>query len=155
MNCKEIQEIIITDYLDNEISEGLRKEITLHLSACSECKRFEEAMRKTAVEPLKQAEKKNAPKALWYNIKDKIESAPKPAFFHMPRPAFAAAAILTVLIIAFSFIMRLSVRHDTAEVYLQEQAQFLVSLTSGNGNTNDYEEQDNENLSSAVEEYFL
>ena len=57
MNCKKIQEWILTDYLDGEMSQDQKDVLEKHISSCSECKRFLFAAKETVVEPFVNSKK--------------------------------------------------------------------------------------------------
>ena len=40
MNCKKAQELMLTDYLDDEISEKEKARIEEHLESCQKCREF-------------------------------------------------------------------------------------------------------------------
>lgn len=73
MNCKKIRDIVITDYIDNELDEKTRREIEQHLNNCADCRAFEKALLSTVVGPLKNAETVNPPDVLWSRIKNNLE----------------------------------------------------------------------------------
>jgi anti-sigma factor RsiW len=73
MNCNEIRDIIITDYVDNEMSAKTRGEMELHLSICDGCHSFKEAVMSGVVASLRSAEAANPPEALWFKVKNRIE----------------------------------------------------------------------------------
>jgi hypothetical protein len=73
MNCKKIQDIIITDYIDNELDGQRQKEIKEHLDNCVACRAFQEALVAMVREPLHNAETAVPPEALWIKIKNRLE----------------------------------------------------------------------------------
>jgi len=73
MNCNKIRDIIITDYVDNELDGRTREEIELHLSSCSACRTFKAALVSYISEPLRSAPVFTPPVALWYKVRSEIE----------------------------------------------------------------------------------
>lgn len=73
MNCSEIRNIIITDYVDNELDAKTRQQIEIHLSHCSECRSFADNVMISAVLPLRNNKKITPPDIIWQNIKSKVK----------------------------------------------------------------------------------
>lgn len=163
MNCKQIQELILTDYSDDELSQALRKEVRAHVMACSECRQFEQRVQKTTIEPFSMTDKIAPPDYIWDRIKEKIalENKQQPAmvfsglrnFFHrifiIPRPVFAVATIMVVILITVVLMRSPYQRQDTVALHLEEQIEFLSSL--------DVDEISDASLGfgTAIEEYLL
>ena len=61
MNCRKIQKLLMTDYIDGELKEKMRIKILNHLAACEECRQFEKTLQKETVSLFKAAEKKTPP----------------------------------------------------------------------------------------------
>ncbi|MFC1599164.1 anti-sigma factor family protein [Candidatus Omnitrophota bacterium] len=166
MKCKQIRELLVTDFVDDQISDGLRKEVELHLAVCSGCRQFEEAVRGGAVEPFKGIEEVPPPGYLWYRIKDAItakEAKEKKGSLRgargllerilvFPRPAFAFATIAAVILMTV-VITRYPVNSKTSvDISLKEQVEFLASLDV---NGLDYFDAGSLNLGTSIEEYLL
>ncbi len=71
--CKDIKDLILTDYIDSETSSETQKQIEGHLLICADCRRFAEEAQKTLVTPFKETERRLPPENLWYAIKEKLE----------------------------------------------------------------------------------
>lgn len=71
MRCKEIQELLKTDYLDNEVGQDQKRLIKEHLAACPHCRGIEEVLlsQRVTFQKLKQQE---VPEHLWQDIREKI-----------------------------------------------------------------------------------
>jgi hypothetical protein len=74
MDCKRIQEMILTDYLDGEENEDLRFFIKNHLDRCRDCKEFEKMVHEHAVDPFKAGKQAEVPQAVWQNIRGIFET---------------------------------------------------------------------------------
>src|SRR4030042_2524852 len=72
MICKRIQEFILTDYSDGELTEDVRQLINAHINQCSECRQFERLAKDTALLPLHNTEKLLPPESVWRNIKQAV-----------------------------------------------------------------------------------
>jgi anti-sigma factor RsiW len=147
MNCKMIQELIITDYVDGEAGHDLRREVEAHLGSCSTCRQFEKAVREVAVKPFKGMPREEAPAYIWNRVKEEISLQKSPALtekvlealhgfasaiLRIPRPAlaFAAAAAIIVAIV----LARMPSTNNSLDSYLAEEAEFIASLDLDEGN---------------------
>jgi hypothetical protein len=72
MQCAKIKDIIITDYIDNELDAKTRADIDSHLEACSECRAFKEDVFNTAVKPFRRPTLEPVPAFIWGSIRNKI-----------------------------------------------------------------------------------
>ncbi len=164
MNCKRIKELLMTDYIDGEMSAESQKQLKQHLNSCDKCRQFEETLQKTVVEPFKKAQEFKPPEAVWDRIRTAItaQETQTESFlerlrnrlfrvFYIPRPVFAAAAIMTVILITAAVIFTKLVfdNQKIASAYLHEQIQFLSYLDAGYSNGNGID------LGTCIEEYFL
>ena len=77
MKCKNIQELLLTDYIDGEISEELKEKVKKHIQKCEKCKEFEQALIKGAIDPIKQVGIENPPEYVWTQIQDRIQGEKK------------------------------------------------------------------------------
>lgn len=160
MNCRKIQELLMTDYIDGEEDAKMRSSILQHLYACDKCRKLEESLKQKAVDPFLEAEKRYPPDYIWKNIQNQIveeASAPekikadiggrlsdifktlKPAFIV---PAVAVAVLAIILIVGASLI-----DEGRLDTYMTEQAEFIINLDA-NGI-------DAGGLGTSIEEYFL
>lgn len=115
MQCKIIQGLLKSDYLDGEVNQREQRHIKDHLTQCSGCRRLEEELQ-TQRMLFQKAKRMQAPERLWQNIRDTIvterlnqESSVSPGILRRlreliwaPRPVFALASVLTaVFFVAF------------------------------------------------------
>ena len=131
MKCKTIQDIILTDYLDEQIGNAQKQEIETHLSACPLCRKFETAARQTVIEPFKTAKRKETPAGVWDSIKKNIQEekemvARNPmtavfeklnAFVPVSKPAFMLTSSIFVLVIGILFVFYSS-KNNTKHFFL-------------------------------------
>ncbi len=73
MNCSKFRDIIITDYIDDELDQQEKQEIDRHLQGCAACRSFAAAVSKITVDPLRKAEMEDPPAFLWTRIKSHLE----------------------------------------------------------------------------------
>ena len=162
MNCEQIRDIILTDYLDNQLEESKKIEIDNHLAACKACKEFRDTAKKTVIEPFANTKQAQPPAFLWEAIKAAVESKSKPRRFnpledllrllHLPRTIFTLSSALALSLIALvlvkspNFFIQLQ-NQQLAKAYLNEQIEYF---SSDNGNA---QEGDSVNLSTDIEKY--
>ena len=72
MNCKKIQDLILTDYLDDQISEKEKRPIEEHLSHCRFCRDFAAAARKVGAGLFTNLDKVGPPEFVWRRIRENI-----------------------------------------------------------------------------------
>ncbi len=72
MECKKIQELLLTDYIDGEASDALKNEVERHVNVCHRCRQFERDLLKTAIEPLREAKESKPPDLVCNHIKEAL-----------------------------------------------------------------------------------
>ena len=161
MNCEKIQELILTDYLDDQMDKSQKKYLEEHLARCPHCLEFSETVKKAAFEPFVNADKPNPPESVWSNIEESIlaEQQGKANVlanlwekfkFSAPisRPAFAFATVVTLALLVGTLTQFKIQQGDSAK----EQMEYLNYLTnpsdglSANGG---------QGFNTSVEKYFL
>lgn len=161
MNCKKIQELLITDYIDGEMNAKMRKDILNHLATCNKCKQFEENLKQKAITPFKAADRQHPPDYIWENVKNRITKDEQTisekiditvmnklsGIFKTLKPAFAvSAAAITILMIVLVVRFPLT-GNGKLDTYIAEQAEFMVNLDSDESGVN--------GLGTSIEEYLL
>lgn len=150
MRCREAKDLILTDYVDGELSEGRGREIKRHLNTCASCRAFEANAHKNISAPFGLINKEEAPQYLWEGIRERIYSKDKARFgvisdtvesirwalaplFRIPRPivAFAAAAMIIVGLLA---VIRPFAQSYAIDEYLREQSTFISGLSAEEAN---------------------
>ncbi|OGX35455.1 MAG: hypothetical protein A3C36_01710 [Omnitrophica WOR_2 bacterium RIFCSPHIGHO2_02_FULL_52_10] len=168
MSCEKFQEMILTDYLDRELSAQRRASLEAHLTQCPGCREFAEQARKGAVEPFEQLERLKPSPQLWANIKEAIEEDPQPAvrgalvdfwerlklLFYFPRPALALATVVLMIVMLLAVLPKPIGRNHIAQVesVAEEEVEYLASLMEG---TESMDSDGNGGYGTAIEEYFL
>jgi predicted anti-sigma-YlaC factor YlaD len=142
MNCKKIQEVIITDYIDEQMTNKAKSLIDQHLARCTACAGYLSSIRKAAVNPFANVSKEIPDQVLWVRIKQTIEeeqqyqleASLKPNFWerlrlgvHIPRPAFALATVVTMIFIIGS-TGQLFFSAPVVNINGQDQVAYLSSL---------------------------
>lgn len=161
MNCQQIQDLLLTDSLDNELDVRQQKVIEEHLANCRACQEFALTVKNTVQKPFDQAERPGPPAHLWKNIQSKIEEEhSRPAIFEtlknmlerirLPKPAFAFSTIGAIVIMVFfmvkmSFYVQQRNYQQSAKQTIEEQIEYFA-------NNNGIEEI---SFGTNIEEYFL
>ena len=74
MKCNDIQELILTDYLDGEIHPDIKEKVDDHIAGCQVCRELLAVSRQVADDPFKHAQPKfENQQEVWQKIKFKIE----------------------------------------------------------------------------------
>ena len=112
MNCKRMQGLILTDYIDNQMDEKEKLSIEEHLSDCRSCRDFALNARKACVGSFANVEKVNPPEFVWRRVREGIitQQRKKENFalrflekikyaFYIPNPAIAFATIVALMLV--------------------------------------------------------
>ncbi len=112
MDCKKVQELLLTDYLDNQMNGKERKSVDHHLAHCLGCTRFSIAAREVASGLFVDTKKDPPPEFIWQRIKESIIAEQKKktgfaanlferlrAVLYIPKPAMAVASAIGLIVI--------------------------------------------------------
>ena len=164
MQCERIHEILLTDYVDGELSAEKSKEVEAHLSSCSQCREFLAELRLlTEKATFQRANESISQERVWQNIKGQIEEERAPAvvsnpfvgitswlkdILRLPKPAFALFAVTAVVLIVTVQTKLINRQEIIQPALLETQEYFdedlLVSQTA-----------DGDGYGTDIEEYFL
>lgn len=144
MECKKIQDWLITDHLDGELTSEENLEVRKHLEGCVTCREFLETVNGTAVAPFKGLSVLQPDPIVWEKVRNVIvtEEARSRGWirklqgllFPVRRPfpalriAFAFAMLMLVIVVAkwpFNAV-------EPAYAYVAEQMTLMQELRSGN-----------------------
>ena len=154
MNCKKIQELLITDYLDDELDSGVLSRIEQHMANCIHCRQFEQGLQRVRV-PFKKAEQIKPPARVWEGICEKIvvrQRLPQGSWFEYMierlrefllihrQPVFATGIAFAIMVIALISIQG-QIKTDAGGI-VAEDFGFWV-------------DEENGAIGTAIEEYFL
>ena len=143
MRCEEMQELILSDYADGELSEESRLEVEEHTRVCQVCRDLAQVMREHAIKPFAEASRIEPPAYILERVKEKIasETARRGGVLEgaralageillsltkIPRPVVVFAA--TVMVIVAIMIALPFSETDGVHEYLGEQASFIANL---------------------------
>lgn len=137
MDCRQIRQMLASDYLDNELDIAAREQVDRHLETCPDCRKISKNLAEISLS-LRRAQKQNVPQGVWPRIQTELRrqhvraAGPKTVFqtnlveFLLMRPAFAAAAAAAILIlVSAAFYMQMYQPAGTA---------FAPDLSSLTGN---------------------
>ncbi len=144
MECKEIQQWLITDYLDNELAGEPLVKVEDHLKVCAHCRELLETARQAGVASFPKTEMRPEP-GVWQKIQDRILAEKEREagwlgklldgwrlVWRVPQPVFRLAFVMS-LVIAVLVLTSWPLRYsDPAYAYIEEQASFLSELKTGN-----------------------
>jgi anti-sigma factor RsiW len=145
MDCKKVQDFIITDYVDGQMGDKQKSLIDQHLSHCHACDEYLSIIKKEAIAPFFNASTHAPGKVLWAQIKESIqdqqleqlEKSLQPNFWqkissavHIPRPAFALATFVTMIFMIGS-TGQLLFNAPVMKINGQDQVEYLSSLING------------------------
>lgn len=165
MNCKKVKELILTDYLDGQVSEQQKKQIEKHLASCGPCKEYELLAKKTVIEPFNNAERLRPSEAVWHKIKEHIEEEEQEltspfadlirrikSFLYVPKPALVVATIIVVLLVIVTIVKLPSEKQEIVKVNSEKQIECMTYLLSvfNQDSTNEVN-----GFGTSIEEYFL
>ena len=73
MNCETVRDLLLTDYLDNELDPASRTEIEAHLTTCDRCRHDHDIIRKVLHVPAESRKPVVPRRDLWPQIEKKIQ----------------------------------------------------------------------------------
>lgn len=164
MKCHDWQDLILTDYLDDQMSKEQTVSLEEHLSACQECREFVAHARKAVIEPFQYAQKAEPPEKVWQSIKEVIgqgQDAEELVSFwdrireiiFIPKPAMALATTVIVIMAAtFTF------NHYNQQFQIAKYAVTQSETDDINYVLDElaaYSEENNLYEQTGIEEYFL
>jgi len=149
MNCKIIEELILTDYVDGKLRGEALQEVEAHIASCANCRKIAEKLA-LAEKAFKDIDREEPPPTVWHNIKAEISVRHNrlfPSLSHL-RPAVLIAT--AVLLVFFTILVTQIMPGKSIIQPAADQDDILALASTGEGwNGEDYD------LGTSVEEYFL
>jgi hypothetical protein len=164
MKCSEWQEIILTDYLDDQMGKEQAVQLEEHLLACHECLEFVSIARKAVIEPFEHAQKAEPSERIWHNIKKAIGEEQESedfaswwdrikGFIFIPKPAMAFATVVVVLLAATFTFERYNQQFQISKrAVIQSQIEDITYVVEELAS---FSEENNSYVLTGMEEYFL
>lgn len=145
MECKKVQDRLITGYVDKELGAGETAEVKRHLTVCPDCREFFEAVQRSAVSPFKAAGTMQPEDVVWQRIQEKIAAERSHSrnwfrrlvealvpWLRMPQPVFRVAFATALVLLCVVLAKWPSGHSDLVYGYISEQITFLNGLETGN-----------------------
>ncbi|MGA2775812.1 MAG: zf-HC2 domain-containing protein [Candidatus Omnitrophota bacterium] len=137
MNCEKIKELILTDYIDNEINDEEKMRLNIHFANCQGCKEFLETVKDTVVKAFANAKKVEPSELIWLRVKEAIiaKQQQKLGFvaslleklkfvFSIPNSILTMSTIMAlVLIVVLMTTFKFS-NKETLETSREDQAEY-------------------------------
>jgi len=161
MDCKKVRDILISGYIDGEVTGKARDIIKGHLALCSQCQEYELNLRKHTAEVFTPAGRVKPPEEVWHKIKDNIAREKQKVwgvrfvemiyeFINMRRPVLALSSVAVVLLLVIVFVRFPVQRENMANIYLVEQVEYFSHLKGNNGTNGS-----SVDLGTDIEKYFM
>lgn len=145
MNCKKVQDLLLTNCLDTQVSAELLDTINAHLHTCAECTMFKSLLHEHAVLPFKKSEMPIVPNIIWGHITTAIEQEKRSFLFNIlcdmrhclrfivdvikhRKMTFALINISVAMIFVLLFFPAENTNNVLINEYLREHITFLTSL---------------------------
>lgn len=143
MNCREIRDSLLTDYLDKQLNVSMETKIEMHLRECVDCRAFLEEVKQTVIEPFKQNDNiAISQEAVWQNVKEQIEEekAKQRSFglevflehvkgwFVSPKPVYVLTMLLIVVLTTVMFGRKPQQEVANKILIEEETAEYMASL---------------------------
>ena len=161
MNCKRIEELIITDYCDGNLKGRALEEVESHLVSCTNCLRLAQEVKSASKLFRGALERQDPPGYLWRRVRDEISANPVRVHYtesvfgrlryslSHSRPAFVMASAAVMILFVLT-ITRLMPHKDRLETTAAEDD--ILTMTSY---SNGQEEESSYDFGTAAERYFL
>ena len=148
MNCKRMEKLILTDYIDGNLKGRALEDIELHLKLCPSCHALAEELR-AAGKLFRAVPQQEAPSEVWHKILAEINTAPVRRRFpktalvyaryylsHLkPAVVIASAAILLLFVLT---AVRLMPHKDYLETTVTQDDILAISYGSDEENGSEY-----------------
>lgn len=136
MNCEKIQELILTDYADNQMPQEQKSQLEKHLAGCIHCREFAQVVQAKVLQPFELAERLAPAESVWNKIKEELteeEVVPKGSFREFVRfigslQTLRYAAYLFSVIIVLMSLTVLTVKRTPDKTKLVAQTTTPVTV---------------------------
>lgn len=166
MKCRKVRDLILTDYLDGELPEGLKREVDAHLSKCALCREFQSKVIKNASLPFRDLKELMPEGYVLEEIKEKISDINKDRYpvwarfketiFQwdgLKRPSWALSLVIAVIVVSVVFTkLSLDTRQSKINSYISQQLDSIAYLIFSEDNSR---EKTPFGFGTAIEDYFM
>ena len=149
MNCKKMEKLILTDYIDGNLKGRALEETELHIRSCPSCHALTEELR-AAGKLFRAVPQEAAPSEVWHKIRAEISAAPVRNHFpeavlayaryylsHL-RPAVVIASAAVLLLFALAAV-RLMPHKNYLETMAAQDDILAISYTSDEEDASEYD----------------
>ena len=155
MDCNKARDLMLTDYLDDQMGEKEKARLEEHIARCPECRKVSLIAKKVEAELFLGAERANVPEYLWRRVRETIlaEENRKKTFadaiferlktlLYIPKPALAILTVV-VLLLAIGTVTKIKIDNQTSM-----NAEYFDYFTDNSIN-------DNSAFGTSIEKYFM
>lgn len=168
MKCKEIQDIILTDYLDNELSAEHQLMIEAHLRQCPDCQIIAQDARNLGSTFLDAKGIKLDEDKIWLKVEARIKEDSATSTVYTPavvqhsiierfirqrRPSFALATLAGLILMVL--LLFIPTRQEIVQIEPSENIQYLAYVAEELTFEDEVIEGLHEDFGTAIEEFFL
>ena len=159
-NCKRIKDLILTDYIDNQLDSSSKDQVENHLLSCKTCQNFAMEVKERLMEPLASTFRQELSSEIWETLKQKIfqEQTKKQGLgdwilgwigsISFPRLVPVLVSLVMVVFISSTIFLN----WQTKQAQDQEQGAYVEFMLSSATVSN---HGDNHDLGTPIEQYFL
>ena len=136
MKCQDIQDQLLTGFLDNELSSDKKALIEKHLVECAPCREFLVAVKKVN-DPMRAVDGMEPGAHVWARVRDQVESVPSSvgenirAWFEEVlwgfRPTFVYGSIVAAMCVALIVPVGLYQQQSVAKADKEELMQLVYA----------------------------
>jgi len=168
MNCEHFKELILSDYIDNELRSEQEGAIKLHIKECSSCAKLYQDISELSEGSFKALERKRVPQIVWQNIERSLdESSPTESdqmgavdrmkgflggLLNLPRPALVFSSLALIVLMATTLLYLPNQNGNPVSVSNSEKQDVILFLVS---EYNNFESSSIDENGSMLEEIFL
>lgn len=158
--CDHFRQWVLTDYIDGELADNVRRDMEGHLRTCRDCRAQAKEVKDSVVVPFTKASRQAVPAVIWERVKQNIEEK---RAAHNPVEGFLDGLknlwALSRLVPVFASLMLMFVAGSVAVHVLQtnrdkekDQGEYLVALLDSPG---PLAQTESNGFGTPIEHYFL
>ena len=159
MNCKRMEKLILTDYIDGNLKGRALEDVELHLKSCPSCRALAQDLR-AAGKLFRAVGQEATPSGVWHNILAEISAVPVRSHFAEDALAYARyylshlkpAVVMASAMVLLLFVLA-AVRFMPHRDYLETAAARDDILAISH--TGDEEDESEYDLGTPAEMFFL
>jgi len=154
MKCKEVRDILLTEYIDDRSGASRKEQIEQHLETCNDCREYYETLKEKVVRPLREVSYAEVPGEIWEGVRDgiiqkELDKRRLSVFSGKRKLVMAIVSVLLLIVLGLGGVRYIQYADEKSlNDYLEQEASFLLALGEGadvdNGN----------GFGISIEEYF-